>query len=202
MPVLHNREYRAEAYRLEDGRLLIQGGLRDQKPPGLFIPNDPEPLTIHHMMLSIIVGMPSMVIEEVQTEFPAHPQPSCPSIIDHYDNLVGLSISRGFTHKVRELFGGPRGCSHTTMLLQAMAPIAMQSFKSMEIAASTEDGNPHPLLGKQSRHEDTSWKRLVNTCHIWAEDGEQVTLREKGELRRMLPITMERRLEELGIVTD
>ncbi len=202
VPVLHNREYRAEAYRLDDGRLLIQGALRDQKPPGLFIPGDPDPLTIHHMMLSIVVGMPSMVIEEVQTSFESHPNPSCPSIIDHYDNLVGLSISRGFTHKVRELFGGPRGCSHTTMLLQAMAPIAMQSFKSMEIAAAAEAGDPHPLVKQESQNQDVSWKRLVNTCHIWAEDGEQVTLRRDGKLKRMLPITMENRLEELGLERD
>ena len=49
--------------------------------------------------------------------------------------LVGLSIARGFTHRVRELFGGPRGCTHTTALLQAMAPIAMQCFWSMRSAA-------------------------------------------------------------------
>ncbi len=199
-PVLHNREYRVEAYRLDDNRLLIQGALRDQKPPGLFIPGDPDPLTIHHMMLSMVVGMPSMKILEVTTDFAAHPQASCPSIIDHYDNLVGLSIARGFTHKVRELFGGPRGCSHTTALLQAMAPIAMQSFKSMEIAGAMVEDEPHPLMGADERGQDTTWERLVNTCHVWAEDGEQVAIRKKpGGGQRMRPITMVERLEELGL---
>jgi len=40
--------------------------------------------------------------------------------------LKELSIARGFTHKVRGLFGGPRGCTHTTALSQAMAPEAIQ----------------------------------------------------------------------------
>ena len=54
--------------------------------------------------------------------FEAHPHTTCPAIIEHYQGLVGLSIARGFTHQVRELFGGPRGCTHTTALLLAMAP--------------------------------------------------------------------------------
>jgi len=195
--LIHNREYRVESWLLDDGRLLIQGALRDQKPPGLFIPGDPEPLTIHHMMLAMTVAIPSMIIEEVQTSFPAHPSAGCPSIISHYDNLVGLSIARGFTHKVRELFGGPRGCSHTTALIQAMAPIAMQSRKSMEIAAAEAEGQPNPVM-ERPEHDD-SWKRLVNTCHVWAEDGEVVELRKRGDHSRSLPLTMAARMEELGL---
>ncbi len=196
MPVLHNREYRIESYRLRSGLLLIQGALRDQKPPGLFITGDPEPLTIHHMTLAIEVAMPSMVIEAVQTHFPSHPQAGCPSIIDHYDNLVGLSIARGFTHKVRELFGGPRGCSHTTALLQAMAPVAMQSFRGMRVIEAQENGSADPF--KDSGGAD-SWQRLVNTCHIWAEDGQKVELLRKGVFDpRGMPLTMINRLEELA----
>lgn len=196
VPVLHNREYRIESYRLENGNMLLQGGLRDQKPPGLFIPEDTEPLTIHHMTLEIEIVLPSMTIERVETRFPAHPQQTCPTIIDHYQELVGLSIARGFTHRVRELFGGPRGCSHTTALLQAMAPIAMQSRKSMEIVDADNDGRPNPVM---ERADDGSWQRLVNTCHVWAEDGERVELIRRGEEGALvMPITMIERLEELG----
>ena len=198
VPVLHNREYRVQSYRLESGRLLIQGALRDQKPPGLFIPGDPNPLTIHHMMLSMTVAMPSMVIEDVQTSFPAYPGEGCPSIIGHYDKLIGLSIARGFTHKVRELFGGPRGCSHTTALLQAMAPIAMQSFKSMEIAEAALEGRPNPVM--ETPTNDDSWKRLVNTCHVWAEDGQKVELKKRGgDTAPIRPLTMVRRMQEMGM---
>ncbi len=198
VPVLHNREYRIESYYLGADRLLVQGALRDQKPPGLFIPGDPKPLTIHHMTLELEVLVPSMQIDDVRTHFPAHPQPSCVDIIDHYDKLVGLSIARGFTHKVRELFGGPRGCSHTTALLQAMAPIVMQSQKGMEVTTAADDGKPNPIM---EPGEDTgSWRRLINTCHVWAEDGQKVEiLTSGGDKSGMKPLTMVKRLDELGL---
>lgn len=195
VPVLHNREYRIESYRLGTDRLLIQGALRDQKPPGLFIPDDPEPLTIHHMTLELEVRTPSMEIVDVRTHFPSHPQPTCVDIIDHYDKLVGLSIARGFTHKVRELFGGPRGCSHTTALLQAMAPIAMQSISGFEILDANERGEPNPVL---QRPDDESWNRLVNTCHVWADGSQRVELLRQGDpSARTAPMTMTQRVEEL-----
>ena len=53
VPIVHNREYRVQSYRLSPDRILIQGALRDQKPPGMFIPDDPEPMTIHHMIVEI-----------------------------------------------------------------------------------------------------------------------------------------------------
>ena len=198
VPVMHNREYRVESYRLAPDRLLIHGALRDQKPPGLFIPDDPEPLTIHHMMVAIEVSVPELEILEARTEFRTHPNETCPAIVEHYDNLVGLSIRRGFTHKVRELFGGPRGCSHTTALLQAMAPIAMQSLKGMESWDAMETGAPHPIIDRPP--DDESWRRLVNTCHVWSEDGDRLEQRRSGGAQTMVVI---RRLEELeGRTTD
>lgn len=172
VPVLHDREYRVESFLLENGNLLLQGALRDQKPPGLFVPGDTEPLTMHHMQVGLEVSLPDRVIVAVHTAFEAYPHATCPAIIDHYDSLVGLSIARGFTHKVRELFGGPRGCSHTTALLQAMAPIAMQSSKSVESIKAARAGEQNPLAGGRSNPD--SWKYLTNTCHVWIEDGDRV----------------------------
>ncbi len=195
LPIMHNREYRVQSYRLDGDRLLIQGALRDQKPPGLFVPDDPDPLTIHHMCVSIEVSVPELEIVAARTEFRTHPNETCPAIIEHYDQLVGLSIRRGFTHKVRELFGGPRGCSHTTALLQAMAPIAMQSIKAMESHEAIENGTPHPIVERPP--DDESWRRLVNTCHVWSEDGDQIEARRQGGDGAQTVVVI-RRLEELG----
>ena len=71
-----------------------------------------------------------------------HPHAACPRIEDHYQHLIGLSIARGFTHKVRELFGGPRGCTHTTALLQAMAPVAIQSMWSFRVEGDPRGRRP------------------------------------------------------------
>ena len=131
LPILHDHEYRVRAFRLGEDRIVIQGALHDQKPPGLYIHDDPDPLTVHHMQVSLTVSFPELEIVDVVSHFESHPNDECPSITGHYRNLVGLSIARGFTHRVRELFGGPRGCTHVTALLQAMAPITLQCFWSM-----------------------------------------------------------------------
>jgi hypothetical protein len=197
LDVLHDREYRVRAFRLSADRLLIRGAVRDQKPPNLYIVDDDQPLTIHHMQIDLEVAFPSLEIVAAAVRFETHPHGGCPAIIDHYGGLVGLSIARGFTHKVRELFGGPRGCTHTTALLQAMAPVAVQCFWSMDAAdasttASTEGVDDRRLA---------RWSTNLNTCHVWAEDGELVArLDAGGEFGT--PIFIAERAAELGLEGD
>ena len=192
--ILHNREYRVQSYHLGPDRILIQGAVRDQKPPGIYIPDDPEPLTIHHMIVTIEVAMPSLEILTASTEFRTFPNDTCPHIVEHYDNLVGLSLRRGFTHQVRERFGGPRGCSHTTALIQAMAPIAMQSVRSHQAVEAMANGHPHPLIDRPPDNEGA--RRLVNTCHVWQEGGERIRQMETGGEEAQTSVVF-RRLQEL-----
>lgn len=197
LEVLHDREYRVRAYRLSSDRILIRGAVRDQKPPGLYLRADPNPMTIHHMQVSIEISFPHLEIVDVTVGFETHPRDECPTISAHYHNLVGLSIARGFTHQVRELFGGPRGCTHTTALLQAMAPVGMQCFYSMRAAEAKRSDAPEPMLDPL-RAEDQMWRRTIGTCHVWAADGDAVTSREAG-IPEAAPIFIRRRLKELGI---
>ncbi|MGY9074374.1 MAG: DUF2889 domain-containing protein [Acidimicrobiales bacterium] len=194
VPVLHNREYRVQTYRVGPDRLMIHGALRDQRPPGLAIPDDPEPLTIHHMTLELLVSYPEGEVLDVTTTFRTHPRSNCTDIVERYDELIGLSLTRGFTHKVRELLGGPRGCSHTTALLQAMAPAAMQSFGGMRTINALEQGEDVRLTAGSL---GDSWSRLLNTCHVWAEDGTAVAALRAGEQDEQL-IPIRSRLAKLG----
>lgn len=178
--VLHDREYRVRAFRLAADRIVLQGAVRDQKPPDLYLAGDPDPLTIHHMQVSLEIAFPSLEILDVTVHFEMHPMDSCPTITDHYGELVGSSIARGFTHHVRELFGGPRGCTHTTALLQAMAPVAMQCFWSMRAAEAKLAGRPRTLFGDRD-DGDENWRLIVGSCHVWAPDGDLVAAREAGE---------------------
>jgi hypothetical protein len=200
LDVLHDREYRVRAFRLAGDRLLIRGAVRDQKPPNLYITDDDQPLTIHHMQIDLEVGFPSLEIVAATVRFETHPHGGCPSIIEHYGGLVGLSIARGFTHKVRELFGGPRGCTHTTALLQAMAPVAVQCFWSMEAATPpTEPETDDASVMRERRR--ARWSTNLNTCHVWAEDGDLVaTIEAGGEFGT--PIFIQKRAEELGLEPD
>lgn len=199
LEVLHDREYRVQAYRKRDDLLLIRGAVRDQKPPGLYIDVDPDPLTIHHMQLDIEVSFPSLQIVGAAVVFETHPNETCPNIVGHYDELVGLSIARGFTHKVRELFGGPRGCTHTTALLQAMAPVAIQCVWSMR--ASRARRGEAPATAATPEQQRAMWQMNVNTCHVWAEDSEWVARLDAGE-EMPPPVFARERLVQLGLKPD
>jgi len=194
---LHTRDYLVKAFRKGPDQILLRGAVRDVKPGELFIADDTEPMTMHHMLVDLTVAFPSLEILEVDVHFEAHPQQQCPLIIDHYDELVGLSVARGFTHKVRELFGGPRGCTHTTALLQAMAPVAVQCGLSMRSASLR--GDPANLRPRQLTAEERKAHivPMINTCHAWAEDGELVEWVSTGS-RPALPIPIAKRLVELG----
>lgn len=193
LEVLHDREYRVRAYRLSDDRLLIRGAVRDQKPSGLYLPTDPDPLTIHHMQVDLHVAFPSLEIVAADVLFEAHPHTTCPVITDHYQGIVGLSIARGYTHKVRELFGGPRGCTHTTALLLAMAPVAVQCMWSMHASRRSDGISPE-------RREQMLLANL-DSCHVWAGDGEQVADIRAGRPVE-IPLPMQRRFSSLGLDAD
>ena len=195
LEVLHDREYRVRAFRKRDDLLLIRGAVRDQKPPGLYIDIDPNPMTIHHMQIDLEIAFPTLEIVGATVGSETHPSASCPSIEGHYDKLVGLSIARGFTHKVRELFGGPRGCTHTTALLQAMAPVAVQVIWSLRSSdAKRSDG---PARQPTPEERTAMWQMNLNTCHVWDAEGEWVAHLEAGGSMPP-PVWIEERMIRLG----
>lgn len=196
LPLLHTRNYEVRAFQKDENTVLLRGAVMDRKPGGLYVPDDDEPLVMHHMIVEICVSYPTMEIIESSVVFNAHPHTTCTNIVDHYKKLVGLNIARGFTHKVRELFGGPRGCTHTTALLQAMAPVAVQCIWSMQaIKMQQNAGAPMEPVSPEARRKAMSIN--LNTCHVWAEDGENMRLIDAG-LPLDPPLQIMRRFKELG----
>lgn len=201
LEVLHDREYRVRAFR-KDPNLLVRGAVRDQKPPRLYIQEDEQPLTIHHMQLDLEIAFPALEIVDVTVHFETHPNDTCPLITTHYDKLIGLSIARGFTHRVRELFGGPRGCTHTTALLQAMAPVAVQCVWSMRASMAKETGNVSFVPRELSDAEkQAQWGMNLNTCHVWDEEGEFVEQIKQGAPMQP-PLFARQRMINLGLDPD
>ncbi len=196
-PLLHERDYVVRAYASAPDEILLRGTIHDMKPPGLLVDGDPAPLTMHHMEVELRVHYPSLEITAAHVAFGVYPQPMCPTIAEHYESLVGLSIARGFTHQVRERFGGPRGCSHTTALLQAMAPVAVQSWFGMARLAGSDHGEEGPEGDPLSVIRSAHRERNLNTCHIWAADSELTQMAERGE-PVPLPLPVLRRYAELG----
>lgn len=200
---LHQRDYLIRAYRRDESSVLIRGAVMDLRPGRSFAEritaaggtDDGRPLPVHHMVVDLVVAYPALTITGVEVLFETHPQPGCPSIAPRYQDLVGLSIARGFTHEVRQRFGGPRGCTHTTALLQAMSPVAVQCVFAMRNAALGA-----PAAGATGGDDQPAGVSafMKDTCHVWAEDGD---LWQGVTMGRMPPVPLpaQRRLSEGGI---
>lgn len=206
---LHQREYQVRAWRIDGSSMLIRGAVMDIKPGAPFAEalnaaggdDDGSPLTMHHMVVDLVVGFPDLTITDARVVFETHPQTGCPVIGPRYRELIGISIARGFTHEVRQRFGGPRGCTHTTALLQAMSPVAVQCMFSMgrsnplsgaagDAATPLGAGTPAAPGGPSAFMRDT--------CHVWASEGE---LWQGVTLGRLPPpaLPMQERLRRAGL---
>lgn len=195
LELLHDRRYEVRVYVLDDDTMLVRGAIADTKPPGLYVPDDPSELEIHQMQVEWHVALPTLEITHAAVVFETHPHESCPAIATHYRKLVGLCVARGFTHKVRELFGGPRGCTHTTALLQAMAPAVVQSTWSVAVRRARLDGEAPGMRDPEERERQFAGN--VNTCHIWDEDGAHVAGLRNGILPPP-PLPVSERMVSLG----
>ena len=51
----------------------FRGAVRDQKPAGLYVESDPDPLTFHHMQVELEVAFPDAEITAATVLFEAHP---------------------------------------------------------------------------------------------------------------------------------
>jgi hypothetical protein len=196
-PLIHTRRYEVRAFRMADDRFLLRGVVCDEKPAGLYVTEDPDPLWLHHMIVEMEVVYPTFVIERAYAKFHQHPHLSCTDITDHYKKLEGMSIARGFNAKVKELFAGSRGCTHITALLSAMAPVAIQTGWSMRVTAMNEGESPSNPSDAEIEQREKQLAGTINTCHMWDESGELVAQVRAGEAIE-IPLSVRKRLQELG----
>ncbi len=192
---IHHRAYDVFSYRLGADRMMLRGIVHDQKPPGIYFEEDTEPLSVHHMVVDLTLDYPSLEIVEASVTMNVTPHMSCNTIEPDYQQLVGLSIARGFSRQIKDLFGRAHGCTHIGALLQAMAPVAIQSMWSMTSSGDSAGSDADPGSSDAGRERAMAFN--LNTCHIWAEDGENVQAIRRGEDLEV-PVWASERLVKLG----
>jgi hypothetical protein len=196
-PLIHTRRYEVRAFRMAADRLMLRGVVVDEKPAGLYLKGDEQPLWLHHMIVDLEIVYPTFLIEKASAMFHEHPHLECTHITDHYKKLEGMSIARGFNAKVKELFAGARGCTHITALLSAMAPVAIQAGWSMRVAASSS-GEPNAVEdGNFEEQRRRQFAGTINTCHMWDENGALAAKVKEGNFVEV-PLSVKKRLKELG----
>jgi hypothetical protein len=148
------------------------------------------------MVVDLELKFPELLIVKATVTFHERPHTHCTDIEPDYQKLVGLSIARGFNAKVKELFGGPRGCTHIGALLSAMAPVAIQSTWSMRAATNGGIRPPAGEITPEMRRR--SYAMNLNTCHMWDENGDMVHGIEAGEPMEV-PLWISKRYKKLGL---
>ena len=160
-PPLHQRTIDMQAFE-RDGHLVVIGILHDQRPwaSGEFGPD-----SVHRMELGIVVRRSDLVIVDAEAIMHAFPHAECPTIEGSFSDLIGLSISRGYTNAVQKRFGRERGCSHLEFLARSLGPVVIQSLTSLAAQRRENGGDESGVLAESG----VQW--LTNTCHLWAEGG-------------------------------
>jgi hypothetical protein len=160
-PPIHQRTIDMQVFERE-GHLVVIGILHDQRP---WATGEYGPRSVHRMELGIVVRRSDLVIVDAAAVMHTFPHAECPEIEDSFSDLVGLSISRGYTNAVQKRFGRERGCSHLEFLARSLGPVVIQAL-SASAARRVENGEDP---GGVQVEGGLQW--LTNTCHLWAEGG-------------------------------
>jgi hypothetical protein len=168
--LVHSREISIRAFDLGDHSILVEGSLIDHRYRPWPDEASEMPKLVHHMMIRLKVKGPRMFIEQAEATMPHHPREECPVVLPWIKDLEGLSITQGFTMKVKKAIGGTRGCAHLTSLVTAMGPAAVQGYWSA-----------YGVERERRSLDDEAARNIINTCYLWREDGPLVKgLQENG----------------------
>ena len=171
--IAHVRTIRAESRRVGADELEVTGRLVDERPyeanaqPGAWV-DAGQGRIVHDMTLTIRVRHPELVITAAQGRMDHRPYTLCTDAVPPLQQLVGLSVMKGFLRAVNERFGRQLGCAHLTALIHAMAPVVKQGA-----GAAFHEDDAMPLPGQDL------W--FVNTCQAWREDGPLYARMQAGD---------------------
>ena len=161
---LHTRNIAVTTYNYDEQRIIVEGILKDDRFQEYHMITGETLLSgvIHHMSICLLINCYNLSIEDIDVNLMSVPQNVCLETIGCLDSIKGLTITRGFTSKVKKLAGGKKGCTHLMELLLVMAPAAFQGL----IAYQTQKPSAFDPDRAKSVLES-----LTDTCRAWSEDG-------------------------------
>lgn len=162
---IHERAASVTVFEIEEGKILIEGRLTDDRFFESFIyslQRTIEPGIVHNILVKMTLSLPDLTIEYAEADMPTVPIEMCREIKNVVGKLKGLSITRGFKSKVKEVLGGKKGCIHMMNLILFMSAAAVQGSYTYYNRVRED--------GKRMRPDFDS-SLVINSCHIWREEG-------------------------------
>jgi len=162
---VHERRMRIQTFPLEDGRLVVEGWLRDERLIEGYHWNGEKRSSgvIHHLCVRLLVGDWPVTIMDAEAEMPRVPHALCCTTRESVRKLKGMAIVSGYSEKVRHLLGGVKGCNHLTHLVVVMGTAALHGYWTQR--SKTRQPIPHSL------EEFQGLSNLINSCALWEENG-------------------------------
>jgi hypothetical protein len=162
---VHQRRMRLRTFPLEDGRLVVEGWLKDDRLiEGYHWNGQKRPAgVIHHLCVRLLVGGWPVTIMDAEAEMPQIPHHLCRTTQESVKKLKGTTIVSGYSEKVRHMLGGVKGCNHLTHLVVVMGTAALHGYWTHR------SRKKQPLPGSLEEFQGLS--SLVNSCKLWEEDG-------------------------------
>ncbi len=160
---VHTRRITIETWTAADG-IVVEGTLKDDRLAATYGLSGAKrpPGVVHHMILTLHVTGPPLVVAGAEVQMPGVPYEECRETAASVQAVVGMPVVAGFTTAVKQRLGGVNGCAHLTTLLLAMAPAAVQGFW----AAAAADARAVETASTAAMET-----YLIDTCHVWRRDG-------------------------------
>jgi hypothetical protein len=169
---LHARNIEITIYDYDGQRIIVEGFLKDDRfQESHMITGETLPGgVVHHMSIRMLVNCSNLLIEDIDVDLISVPREACRETIGCLAPIKGLTITKGFTAKVKKMTGGKKGCTHLVELILAMAPAAIQGYATYQ---SRKQVVFDPDRAKMIL------EFLVDTCRVWREDGPFVEMLKK-----------------------
>ena len=88
---------------------------------------------------------------------------TCGDITPNFARLKGIRIERGWTRQLKDIIGGPNGCTHQWELLGRVAAVAYQTTNNARQAKFPRKTGEIP--------------RTFNTCHMYTPESSETQRR-------------------------
>lgn len=171
MQLLHTRQTRTDCWLTDDGFYKAIGIIDDDKGISMttYSGKPVEPGGDLHTMRATLILNKTLIIQSAVIEMIDIPGDECKSACAKPEDLIGLSISRGYNKGLKERIGGIKGCSHVFALLQQMGPAIVQAVYS----DATND----------KHNSQDNWEPLIDTCFTWRDNGPVVMDRRQQQIK-------------------
>jgi hypothetical protein len=174
---VHHRVIDMRTFARDDGLFDVEAHLVDRKPFPFRRISVPEPIPagepLHDLWVRITVDE-GCVVRSVHAASDVTPWPLCREAESTLSVLVGETVARGWSAKVKERLRGAAGCTHLMEMLVTMGTTALQGIRGLrpeQVRSVGSDGVPVKLDSCYAYGRQRSVVKMLWPEHYRAKHG-------------------------------